>query len=192
MIREAILVVLGQRGLTARRMGSRISTPFGLSRIQTDPSLNWLPDAFAALKDALEIEPGATIDCLVLRPLGLGKILELPPARAGALRSLATTNIERLFPVTPEAWTADAQPLERPRHVARSSRRCRPTCSSPSSAQASTPDSALAGSSRCPRRWPCTRWRWSTRATLPRHRTSSTDCPGAASSSVSSVANSRA
>jgi len=115
MIREAILVVLGQRGLTARRMGSRISTPFGLSRIQTDPSLNWLPDAFAALKDALEIEPGATIDCLVLRPLGLGKILELPPARAGALRSLATTNIERLFPVTPEAWTADAQPLERPR-----------------------------------------------------------------------------
>jgi hypothetical protein len=121
MTGKPLLIALGSGGLVARRLGSPGESYAGLSRIHADPSLAWLPEAVSAMKEALRLEPGTLVDWLILRPLVLGKVLRLPPVRIGALRSLATANIERFFPVDGAEWVADARALERqrsgPRHT---------------------------------------------------------------------------
>lgn len=110
--RANVLIAFGPQGLVARRLNSPGCHPFAVSQIEPDSSLAWLPEVMAAAREALAVDGEATVDFLILRPLALGKVLELPPARRGALRPLAEASIERFFPIDAEHWAADAQALE--------------------------------------------------------------------------------
>lgn len=113
--RSHVVVALGPQGLVARLPALTRADCFGVCQLVPDPSLAWLPDVLAGVREALGADAGATADFLILRPLALGKVLDLPPARGGALRALAEASIERFFPVAADEWAADAQALERAR-----------------------------------------------------------------------------
>lgn len=118
--RSHMAVALGPQGLVAHLPELPRVGRFGVCQIVPDPTLAWLPDALTGVREALAVDAGATADFLILRPLALGKVLDLPPARGGALRALAEASIEQFFPVAAGDWTADAQRLERTRRRPRS------------------------------------------------------------------------
>lgn len=111
MIFRRLLVAVGPTGMAARRLGAGSGDDFALSRLAPHAGLNWLAEGFVAARDALGVEAGTPTDVLVLRPLALGKIVELPPLRRAALRGLCNTSFDRFFPVDAREWSASGLSL---------------------------------------------------------------------------------